>query len=232
MLVHDREYVRYLKTGDTTDEATAKSQGFSDLANKCRVELSRFVDGCNSRALHGLIGEIGWPSSDFHPDWAAYNAVGEVCYQVMDAGNLDCTYWAAGDSWNNTYNLQIYRNSPQSQPTSVASVVEAHKSTTPVAVVPVPPAPAPVPPAPAPVPPVLPALAPSAAVTAASVIAIGAPDPWARCVQTLLVRLGYNQGVNGGYGSNTTRNVKTFQQKMGLPVTGKVDGATLFKLLT
>lgn len=87
-----------------------------------------------------------------------------------------------------------------------------------------------VPPAPAPAVPPVTSLPPMPA--GGPIIAAGAPDAWARVVQTLLLAGGYPQSVNGGYGTTTTSNVQAFQTKNGLPVTGVVDGTTMLKLIS
>jgi peptidoglycan hydrolase-like protein with peptidoglycan-binding domain len=71
-----------------------------------------------------------------------------------------------------------------------------------------------------------------AQITDSTVITAGAPDDWARLVQRLLIKAGYSQQtVNGGYGTTTTGNVKDFQSKHSLTVTGDVDEATLDRLI-
>ena len=52
-----------------------------------------------------------------------------------------------------------------------------------------------------------------------------------RNMQVLLNRAGIETGVDGSYGPQTQRNVRTFQEQNGLPVTGIADAATLRALV-
>ncbi len=117
------------------DEAAAREQGFASLADKVQTELGRFVAYCRDQRVRCLLGEIGWPNdtdASQHPDEAAaWNAVGEVAYRVLDEGGLDVAYWAAGEQWGTSYGLSLYTGSPQAVPTSSAEVVEAHRSSSP-----------------------------------------------------------------------------------------------------
>jgi hypothetical protein len=114
------------------DEEEARRQGHGSLAEKVQADLGRFVSYCERHDLRCLIGEIGWPNgtsaSAFPAEASAWNAVAEAAYEVLDAGGLDVTYWAAGEAWGDGYNLSLYVGTPQSRATSVASVVEAHPS--------------------------------------------------------------------------------------------------------
>jgi endoglucanase len=114
------------------DESAAVDQGFDSLRHKVLSELGGFVEYCRRHRVRGLVGEIGWPNdgaASAHPeDAASWNALGQAAYRLLDAGGLDVTYWAAGEQWNEDYNLSVYTGAPQRTPTSVAPVVEAHPS--------------------------------------------------------------------------------------------------------
>jgi len=115
------------------DEATARDEGFRNLEHKVRTDLGRFVSYCQRQQIRCLVGEIGWPNgsdaSARPEEAAAWNAIGEAAYETLNAGGLDATYWAAGEAWGTDYNLSLYTGSPQARRTSVASVVEQHRST-------------------------------------------------------------------------------------------------------
>jgi len=113
--------------GDSYASATtaAKAAGYPTLESRVRAELGRFLDGCTARGLRGLIGEMGWPKAD---DSAQWNGAGELIYDLCDAAGVDVTYWAAGEPWGTGYEMSIYHGTPQSVPTAVAAVVEAHPS--------------------------------------------------------------------------------------------------------
>lgn len=115
------------------DEAAARDQGFTSLTDKVQTELGRFASYCRRNQIRCLIGEIGWPNgsraSALPGDAAAWNAIGQAAYETLDAAGLDATYWAAGEAWGTDYNLSLYTGTPQARRTSVASVVEQHRST-------------------------------------------------------------------------------------------------------
>lgn len=114
------------------DEAAALAEGFDSLRHKVERELAGFVEYCRRNQVRGLVGELGWPNdgrASAHPEDAArWNGLGEAAYRLLDAGGLDVTYWAAGEQWNEDYNLSAYTGVPQERHTSVAAVVEAHPS--------------------------------------------------------------------------------------------------------
>lgn len=106
----------------TTD---AQAKGYASVAERAVAEIGQFIDGCVTRNLRGLIGEVGWPNDVSTADW---NAVGEAIYGRCDASTvpMDVTVWAAGEQWGTTYDLSVYTGTPQSTATSIALVVEAH----------------------------------------------------------------------------------------------------------
>ena len=124
------------------DEAAARQQGFDGLADQVRTELGRFVAYCRDQRVRCLLGEIGWPNGSdaaAHPDEAAaWNAVGDVAYRVLDEGGLDVAFWAAGEQWGTDYALSLYTGTPQAVPSSSAAVVEAHRSSSRLPVPPIP----------------------------------------------------------------------------------------------
>ena len=113
------------------DDAAAVVQGFDSLRHKVEVELGSFVAYCRGQGVRGLVGEIGWPSSEESADHPAdsplWDAVGRTAYTALGAGGLDVAQWAAGEQWGSAYNLSVYTGTPQRRLTSVAEVIEPRR---------------------------------------------------------------------------------------------------------
>jgi hypothetical protein len=106
-----------------TENSIAVGRGYVNLADQAVDEMSNFTDWCSRYSVKGYIGELGWPNNG---DTAGWNSVGEALYDLMDANDISCTYWAAGEAWGTGYILSAYTGTPQNVAEANASVIEAH----------------------------------------------------------------------------------------------------------
>lgn len=128
-LLYEAHY--YFDTGNSgtfssdyaTENAAAVGAGYASLADRATTELGTFTAWLSSHNVVGFIGEIGWPNTG---DTNSWNAVGEACYDLLDAGHVGATYWAAGARWGTSYGLSIYTGTNQDVSQSQATVVQAH----------------------------------------------------------------------------------------------------------
>jgi len=107
------------------EDAEARARGHASLQARATAELGRFLGWCQSNAVRGFVGELGW---DNRADTLRWNAVGNALYAAMDAAGVGAAYWAAGQWYGSSYNLSVYTGTPLSQRTAPAAVVEAHPS--------------------------------------------------------------------------------------------------------
>ncbi|RBY84505.1 glycoside hydrolase family 5 protein [Blastococcus sp. TF02A-30] len=107
-------------------EAQAIAQGWPDLPSRIRDEVDNFTDWLAEHGERGFVGEIGWPSG---PEAEAWNALGDVAYDVLNDAEVGATYWAAGEwlsSDGGMYNQDAY-NRAFLEPQSQTDVIEAEE---------------------------------------------------------------------------------------------------------
>ena len=106
-----------------SENTNATGRGYANLAARVTDEFNNFTDWLAQYNAKGYLGEFGWPNNG---DTTAWNAIGEVVYDMCDARSLDVTYWAGGARWGATYNLSIYSGENQETVKTPATIVHAH----------------------------------------------------------------------------------------------------------
>ena len=107
------------------EEADAIRRGYASLEDRATTELHRFLHWCETNAVNGFVGEIGWNNTH---DSSRWNAVGDALYNALDDATVGAAYWAAGQWYGTSYNLSLYTGTPLSTLAPPASIVEAHPS--------------------------------------------------------------------------------------------------------
>jgi aryl-phospho-beta-D-glucosidase BglC (GH1 family) len=121
----DRDNSGLYRQPFAAEQADAVRRGYASLEERATTELRRFLHWCETHAVEGFVGEIGWNNVR---DSSRWNAVGDALYKLLDDAKVGTAYWAAGQWYGTSYNLSVYTGAPLSTLASPASVVEAHPS--------------------------------------------------------------------------------------------------------
>lgn len=104
-----------------SDEVAGTPANLDALGVLALGKLTAFTDWCDTHAVDGYLGEVGWPRSADNTEW---QRIGSAVYAAAQAAGLTVTYWATGEKWSQTYNLLAYNGVPVSNSFPQATVIE------------------------------------------------------------------------------------------------------------
>jgi hypothetical protein len=99
-----------------------------ELHEQVLDHLDMFVRWLNDGDAKGAITEVGWPDGPWAEEW---NALADNWYRAIAGEDLWVTNWAAGEWWEPSHDLSVYRSNDGSAldtTTGISPVIERHRA--------------------------------------------------------------------------------------------------------